>query len=75
MHADLAECIATARHVRDAVLVKTMSIKEANAVTAANHTVITAHALDLRERIFLSEIESRTAKAIVAPERAKEAAE
>lgn len=55
MHADLIEAIETARKARDNVLDKSISVREANAVAANNHTIVTAHALTLRERIFLAE--------------------
>jgi hypothetical protein len=55
MHDDLKECIATAKLARDRLLAKELTVKEANAVTGANHIIVTAHALDLRERIFVAE--------------------
>ena len=62
MNQDLKDCIATAKIARQALVDRQMSVKEANAITAANHTIISAYALDLRERMFASEIEGRTAK-------------
>lgn len=52
MHADIQEAILVAKSVRDRVLKKDLSVKEANAASSANGQVILAHALDLRERIF-----------------------
>lgn len=34
---------------------KEISVKESNSVYNHNHTIITAHAVDLRERMFLAE--------------------
>lgn len=58
MHKDLIDCIATAQLARDGVLKKELTVKEANAVAANNHTIIGAYSFDLRERMFLSEIVS-----------------
>lgn len=55
MHKDLIECIETAKKARDGVLDKSLSVKEANAIAANNHTVTTAHLIDLRERMFAAE--------------------
>lgn len=62
MHRDLEECIETARIARDRLLSGRMTVKEANSVAANNHTVISAHALDLRERIFVAETERPDAR-------------
>jgi hypothetical protein len=59
MNDDLQDCIATAKKARDALLEGKMSVKEANAVTGANHTIISAYALDLRERMFFAEQQGR----------------
>ena len=59
MNNDLQDCITTAKKARDALLEGKMSVKEANGVTAANHTIISAYAYDLRERMFLAEEEGR----------------
>lgn len=55
MHDDLKSVIATARAARDALIAGTVTVKEANSIAANNHTIVAAHALDLRERIFLFE--------------------
>ncbi len=55
MHEDLKEVIETSRRARDAVLAETLSVKAANSVAAHNHAIVSAHALDLRQRIFDSE--------------------
>jgi hypothetical protein len=55
MNDDLLECITTLKRARDELLARTMSVREANAVSAANHAIISAYALDLRERIFIGE--------------------
>ena len=55
MHPDLTGAIEAAKAARDGVLEKTISVKEANSVAANNQTIITAHAIDLRERIFLAD--------------------
>lgn len=56
MHDDLASCIQTARASRDQLLDGKLSVAEANAITGANHIIISAHALDLRERMFLADV-------------------
>lgn len=55
MHPDLLSCIETAKQARDGVLDKSLTVKEANAIAGNNHTIVTAHALDLRERMFLAD--------------------
>lgn len=47
--------IETAKQARNGVLDKSMTVKEANAVAGNNHTIVTAHRLDLSERIFLAD--------------------
>lgn len=55
MHEDLQDAIETAKRARDGVLDKTMSVPEANAIAANNHTIVGAYTVDLRERIFIYE--------------------
>lgn len=55
MHKNLQECIESAKKARDGVLDKSMTVKEANAISNANHGIISCHAIDLRERIFAAE--------------------
>lgn len=61
MHDDLRGCIEAAKTARDGVIKGKMSVKEANSVASNNQTIIGAHAIDLRERIFLADAESRIA--------------
>jgi hypothetical protein len=55
MHPDLVEVIQYAKTVRERVMDKSIPVREANAVNAANHLVLSAHALHLRERMFSAE--------------------
>jgi hypothetical protein len=55
MHTDLLDCIASSRLARDAILAKSMTVKEANSVASNNHIIVVAHSLDLRERMFLAD--------------------
>ena len=61
MNEDLKECIARAKSMRDAVLTGEIPVKVANAASAANGQIIQAFAIDLRERIFASEVEAAAA--------------
>jgi hypothetical protein len=61
MHPDLIEVIDSAKRAREYVVsgfdnndanARSLRVKEANGIAAQNHAIISAHALDLRERIF-----------------------
>jgi hypothetical protein len=56
MHQELQECIDTARQARAALFSKEIDIKMANSIANHNQTIIQAHAIDLRTRIFLHEV-------------------
>jgi len=66
MKEDLAEVAATAKEARRMVMNKDISVKEANAVAAQNTTILQAHQIDLRERMFRWESERQQARAIAA---------
>lgn len=55
MHEDLKEVIATAKAARAKLLDKEIAVKEANGIYNQNHSILTAYAIDLRNRIFLAE--------------------
>lgn len=55
MHDDLKEVIAVARATRDALIRKEIGVKESNSIYNHNHSIATAYAIDLRERIFIAE--------------------
>lgn len=62
MHDDLRDAIETAKATRDALLKGDVDVKTANAVSNHNHTIVTAHAVSLRERIFVAESEAQIAR-------------
>lgn len=57
MHPDLEEIIEVSKSVRNGIADKTITVKEGNTINHANHLIISAHVLDLRERMFLQEIQ------------------
>ncbi|MGC8534879.1 MAG: hypothetical protein ACP5QR_05025 [Rhizomicrobium sp.] len=58
MHDDLKDVITTSKVARDKLIAGDLSVKDANGIAAQNHNIIGAYALDLRERVFLSETAS-----------------
>jgi hypothetical protein len=55
MHEDLKECIDMAKIARKGLIEKTMDVRRANAIASQNHAILSAHAIDLRERIFIAQ--------------------
>ena len=58
MHDDLKDVVSTSKIARDKLINGDLSVKDANGIAAQNHNIIGAYALDLRERVFLSETAS-----------------
>lgn len=55
MHNDLLDCIQAAKTARDRCAAGEISPKSANAIAANNKTIIDAHTLDLRLRMFAAD--------------------
>lgn len=53
---DIREVIESAKENRKAVVEGARTVKEANTINNANHTIIAAHKLDLRKRMFEAEM-------------------
>jgi hypothetical protein len=68
MHKDLKEIIETSKSARDKLLAGEMNVKDCNGVAASNHNILSAHVLDLRTRMFLSESASQVTRQIAAIE-------
>lgn len=58
MHDDLKDVVKTSKDARDKLIAGDLSVKDANGIAAQNHNIIGAYALDLRDRVFLSETAS-----------------
>lgn len=55
MHADLEKVIARSHETYAALRDREIDVKEANARSKTNDAIISSHAIDLRERMFLAE--------------------
>lgn len=58
---DLKEVIRTSQEARQSLVDRAIDVKTANAVAKLNGTIVTAHAIDLRERIFAAELSTERA--------------